>query len=449
MNCIKNSGECCKSELDLFYSVPTNTSILSSSYFSVSSNPLSGSEENFQINITGSEEYIDLSDIYLKLEVEIKNKNEFDEQDFKSGPINNFGHSLFKKIELSIGCGLNRKLVEIGSSHYGYKAYLLNLLNYGTDAKEGWMQSGLFEMDESGQFKNISVESYETNPSTKITTITDPVSSNKGFLNRRKNFIDGKGKVKIIIPLHCDLLHSDKFLINNMGLYFDFERNKDQFLLMGSDKTFKVNIKKAEIMVRKCQINETVKLAHRKALEIADIKYPIRQNKVYVSIIDDGTKEHTITSLGTHIPNKLICGLIEDEAYNGGFNTNPFEFKDFKLQSITLMVNDSTKIIKINEHTNDFSEGYHSLCESLNNYGKASSILKKSDYFRGNCLFCFNLSPDKGCSNQFNTIRTGSIQMTLNFKDNIDKKLRLISIMEYDNQININKKMEVNFDYDL
>ncbi len=119
MNCIKNSGECCKSELDLFYSIPTNTSILSSSYLTVSSNPLKGSEENFEINITGSEEYVDLSDIYLKLEVEIKNEKKFDEQDFKTGPINNFGHS-------------------------------------------------------------------ET-----VKTITYPKSSNRGFLNRRKNFIEG------------------------------------------------------------------------------------------------------------------------------------------------------------------------------------------------------------------------------------------------------------------
>ena len=161
MHCIQNSGECCKSELDLFYSVPTNTSIQSSAYTTVSSNPLLGNEENFQIHISGSDEYIDLSDIYLKLEVEIKkNDNDFKEEDFKTGPINNFAHSLFKKIELSIGCGLNRKLVEVGSSHYAYKAYLLNLLNYGSDAKEGWMQSGLFNMDESGQFNNIAMESF-------------------------------------------------------------------------------------------------------------------------------------------------------------------------------------------------------------------------------------------------------------------------------------------------
>ncbi len=456
MNRIKNSGECCKSELDLFYTVPTNTSIQSSAYTTVSSNPLMGHEENFQININESEEYTDLSDIYLKLEVEIKKTNtNFDEENFKIGPINNFAHSLFKKIELSIGSGLNRKLVEVGSSHYGYKAYLLNLLNYGTDAKEGWMQSGLFIMDETGQFNNIAMESFEeqkvnnTNDTPEVVEIKIPKVANKGFLDRRKNFIDGKGKMKLIIPLHCDMLHSDKFLINNMGLFFEFERNKDSFLLMGDDKEFKVLIKKADMMVRKCQINESVKLAHRKALEIADIKYPIRQNKTYVSIIDNGTKEHTVTSLGTHIPNKIICGLVSDDAYNGTFESNPFEFESHNLQSISLMVNDSTKTIKLNEHTNDYSEGYHSLCESLNNYGSASSILKKSDYFKGNCFFCFNLSPDKGCPEQFNSIRTGSIQMVLNFKENLTKKLRLISIMEYDNQININKKMEVNFDYDL
>ena len=354
MNRIKNSGECCKSELDLFYTVPTNTSIQSSAYTTVSSNPLMGHEENFQININESEEYTDLSDIYLKLEVEIKNTNtEFGEENFKIGPINNFAHSLFKKIELSIGSGLNRKLVEVGSSHYGYKAYLLNLLNYGTDAKEGWMQSGLFIMDETGQFNNIAMESFEeqkvnnTNETPEVVEIKIPKVANKGFLDRRKNFKDGKGKIKLIIPLHCDMLHSDKFLINNMGLFFEFERNKDSFLLMGDDKEFKVLIKKADMMVRKCQINESVKLAHRKALEIGDIKYPIRQNKTYVSIIDNGTKEHTVTSLGTHIPNKIICGLVADDAYNGTFESNPFEFQSHDLQSISLMVNDSTKLERL------------------------------------------------------------------------------------------------------
>ena len=111
MKRITDSSECCKSELDLFYSLPTNSSIISSSYITVSSNPLSGEEENFDININGSEEYTDLSDIYLKLQVQITNGDSFDSNNFPIGPINNFGHSLFKKIDLSIGSGLTKKLV--------------------------------------------------------------------------------------------------------------------------------------------------------------------------------------------------------------------------------------------------------------------------------------------------------------------------------------------------
>ena len=85
---------------------------------------------------------------------------------------------------------------------------------------------------------------------------------------------------------------------------------------------------------------------------------------------------------------------------------------------------------------NNYSEGYHFLCESLNVYGDSNSIIKKTEYAKGNCFFCFNLMPDKGCNEQYNTIKTGNFQIKLNFKEQIEKKLRLISIMEYDMNIN-------------
>ena len=457
MKSISDSTECCKSELDLFYSLPTNTSITSSSYMTVSSNPLSGNEENFEINVNGSDEYTDLSDIFMKLEIEITNEKAFDETEFKIGPINNLGHSLFKKIDLSIGSGLNKKLVEIGSSHYAYKAYLLNHLNYGVDAKEGWMQSGLYYNDTHNLFNNTSIEREEKSKVKKsggtdendVVEIIQPIIFNNGYVMRRKEFVDGKGTIKLIIPLHCDFLHSNRFLLNNIGLFFQFERNKHNFILMGDGTDFKIKIKKADMMVRKCQIHETVKLAHLKALEIADAKYPIKQNKVYVSGLDDGTNEYTINTYGSYIPNRIICGLVLDSAYNGILKENPFNFEAYKLESITLIINDISRVIKINTSKNDYSEGYHSLCESLNIYGDSNSIIKKTEYSKGNSFFCFNLMPDKGCNEQYDTIKMGNLQLKLNFSEAVEKKLRLISIMEYDNQININKKMEVSFDYDL
>ncbi len=67
----------------------------------------------------------------------------------------------------------------------------------------------------------------------------------------------------------------------------------------------------------------------------------------------------------------------------------------------------------------------------------------------GNCLFCFNLNPDKGCEEQFNTLKEGSISFVLNFSENVDQKLKFIVLMEHDNQIKINNKHEILFDYNL
>lgn len=457
MTSIGGSMPCCKSELDLFYSLPTNTSIISSSYTNVQQ-ILTGKEENFSIDIVGNDDYIDLNDIYLKLEVKISDDAELITTNSQVGPINNFAHSLFRKIDLSIGKGLQQTLVEIGSSNYGYKAYLLNLLNYGDDAKESWMQSGLFYKDKAGMFDNINISEHKTIKmtaesqvsGTEIIDLTEDLPVNPGFVSRRKQFVDGNGIIKLIIPLHLDLLHSNRFLLNHMGLFFNFEKSKDSFVLMGqSGKDWNAKIIKASIRVRKCTIHEKVKMAHINAMQISPAIYPLRQNKVYVSTMENGSMEYTISSTTSKIPNKIVCGLVLDAAYNGSFSQNPFNFQDFKLTTITLIVNNEHRVIQINKASKDFIEGFHSINESLNLYGQLGNGIKKEEYLDGNCLFCFNLNPDKGCEEQFNTLKEGSISFVLNFSENVDQKLKFIVLMEHDNQIKINNKHEILFDYNL
>ena len=455
MKKIMGSHECSKSELDLFYSPPTNTSIVSSNYTNISLQKISGEETTFELSVPGTDEYTDLSDIYLKLEIILeKNGAKMDAQS-KIGPINNFGHSLFKKIELKIGAGLNRKLVEVGNSHYAYKAYLLNLLNFGQEAKNTWIQSGCFYKDTSEQFDNIEIQAT-TNHKVKTEGATSgeiDVSKSKdanlGFIQRRAFFVKSKGKINVIIPIHVDMLHSNRFLMNNIGMYFEFERNKDSFLLMGSDTDYKIKITKINMFVRKCQINQAVQLAHISALQLAPAKYPIRQNKIIAISVDNDSKEYHISNFGHIIPSKIIFGLVEDEAYSGSLAKNPFNFKPFNLERITLIVDNVSKVIQMNQDDNDFCEPYHALCEGLNMYGSEGNNISITEYPNGNCLFFFNLCPDKGCCEQYNIIRSGVIQLKLEFSKNVEKKLKLITFLEYDNQINIDKKHEISFDYDL
>ena len=131
--------------------------------------------------------------------------------------------------------------------------------------------------------------------------------------------------------------------MNNIGMYFEFERNKDTFLLIGSETEYK--IKKINMFVRKCQINQAVQLAHISALQLAPAKYPIRQNKIIAISVDTDSKEYHISNFRHIIPSKIIFGLIKDVAYSGSLTKNPFNFRPFHLERITLIVDNVSKIM--------------------------------------------------------------------------------------------------------
>ena len=61
----------------------------------------------------------------------------------------------------------------------------------------------------------------------------------------------------------------------------------------------------------------------------------------------------------------MIFGLVEDKAYCGSFKTNPFNFRAFDLERITLIIDNTSKVININPEGNDYSEAYHTLCGGL------------------------------------------------------------------------------------
>ena len=99
---------------------------------------------------------------------------------------------------------MNRKLVEISNSNYGKKSYLLNLLNYGIEAKSTWLQAGLYNKDTESEFDNIEiVESTvkkiktEANPSVEISILEKNKGNHllNGFIKRREYFVKSKGKI--------------------------------------------------------------------------------------------------------------------------------------------------------------------------------------------------------------------------------------------------------------
>ena len=130
----EGSCECMKSELDLFSVLATQTSIESGTF--VEYHPISsiadGVPIEFDINASG-DEYIDFANSYLTVKAKVKTAVNADLATASTvGPVNNFLHSLFSQVDVS----LNETLITSSTNTYPYRAYIEDLLSYGPAAKK-------------------------------------------------------------------------------------------------------------------------------------------------------------------------------------------------------------------------------------------------------------------------------------------------------------------------
>lgn len=428
MSLIKDSLECCKSELDLFAANPTNASILSDNYSKLSSGTLKGDETQINFSVPATEFYTDMSSIFLKLEVDlVKSDGKAIAATDKIGVINNFGHSLFDKVKVLLGPTGIQKDVEI-EGNYAYKAYFLNILNHDTNAHETWLRNSLFIKDEPSSFDLIDIDKANKH--------------NNGYLKRRQAFLDAKGTVDLKFQLHCDIFHSSKYLIGGIPLRIELIKNSNNFILMG-DTGFKIIISKAVLSVRHCEISTAVKLAHISALQISNIKYPIKQNNIQVQTLLPGALSYEFIISNKVLPNKIVFGFVEDSAYNGTLTKNPFNFQNFDMTDFFLKVNSKTVHLQV-DYTNDkFVEAYNELCDGLD----FTTNITREDFKNGTALYMFNLNPDKGCYGQNNILKTGSIQIDIRFQKTFKEALKLIIFTENTNQIEIDKDYNIKLDY--
>ena len=108
------------------------------------------------------------------------------------GPVNNFIHSLFNEVEVS----LNGTMISATTGTYPYRAYIENLLNYGTEAKQSQLTSELFYKDTAGKMD-------VANPAAVA------ADANLG-LKKRAEFTNGNGVVDMIGKIHSDIFYIDR-----------------------------------------------------------------------------------------------------------------------------------------------------------------------------------------------------------------------------------------------
>ena len=447
MKKINESNECIKSELDLFLTPSTNTSIVSGGWFEI--NPTSslsyGSPIEFRYE-GSSNHYLQLAKTSLYIQATIKkDKNTIITDADTVAPVNNFIHSLFSQVELSF----NGQSFENSNNVYPYKAYLTDLLNYGQDSKNSYLQSQLFYKDDATQMDNIKF--LLTDAEKKGEAIPQ---INNGLLQRKSILSKGNGKIELIGKLHCDIFNSDRYLINNVSMNLKLIPSRSEFCLMGNETgNYSVSVDSAILLVRKAQINPSVMLGHAMALEKTTAKYPIKRVVVKQHTIGLGVSSKVISNIShSSLPSRVVIGMVTNSAYDGSYILNPFNFRHFNLSKLNLMVDGQSapyyKPLEFNFAENQYIRGYYSLFENIDKPVFATgNDISRLDYPNGYSLFAFDLTPDLCSSDQFNLIRSGNLDLALTFSQSLDSSIVVIIYMEYDNLVEINNKYEVSYDY--
>ena len=427
------SCDCTKTELDLFSVPPTQTSIESGAWETF--HPIATLTDKTPIEFTvpgDGEQYIDLSNIQLYLKCAIKKGNGDDIEDTQyPGPVNNWLHSLFEQVDVSLG----DTVVSSPSNTYPYRAYLETLLSLGNDARETQQTASLWFQDTPGKMDESTCQTGD--------------NRNKGLIARGKFTKESKA-VEMVGRLHSDIFSQERFLINKVPLRIRLVRSRDAFSLMapGADPNFKVNIISAVLMVRRVELSPSVFLAQQKAIRVGPAKYPIRRVLCKYFTIPQGNSATNLENLFQgQMPTRIVIGCVDADAFNGNLKKNPFNFQHKQINQVALRVAGMKEPIK--PLTPDFPDqsllSYLSLLTGTGKWGKDEGCgFTRTEHPLGYCLFAWDLSADlSDGGDHFQLMRNTSVRLELKFKEALANPTNVIVYAEFENMIMIDADRNV------
>ena len=156
--------------------------------------------------------------------------------DAKAGLVNYPIASLFQQVDVL----LNGNLISSSTNTYAYRAMLEVLVGYDQGAKNSYLTMGLYNKDTAMKMDLMAVDGAN------------------GGLKARSQYVKESKLVEVSGLLHCDLLISDRLLLNGLPLKGVLHRQRDSFVLMADDasRDCRVRIIEAHLFVRYVKLSD-------------------------------------------------------------------------------------------------------------------------------------------------------------------------------------------------
>ena len=376
--------------------------------------------------------FIDLQNIYLEVKCRILQSNgnnlRYDATDasLTDSPcfVNNTLHSLFSDCTVSA----NGFKVSSSNGYYAQKAFIETEFSHNKEAKDTWLKCQGY--------------SYEVSPN----TFTDAVFTGRQTETRESNTVAFIGKVA------ADVFSCDKHLLSGVTLRISFLRNRPNFCLIYDDdaKDYKVEISQANLYVRKMTVSENVYSAIESTLAKTPAIYRYTEIIPKTFNVSRGIKSWNQGDIFNHEPiRRFALAMTTNSSFLGAKRENPFHFRKFGLESITVYRN-GYPIAGTPLLTDDDKKLYLNSIDALafTSHGHGVPIAEFTDHY----VLVFDLTSTQQASHDYlyPELTNGSISIDLRFAKDITDNLELFFLGEKTSTIYINsaRKVRKNFYFD-
>ena len=441
--------ECTRSEIDLFSSRPVQTDMEQATWarFYPKTSIDASSPIVFEIEVP-REMYLqtDNMNLYTKNSImaptgaAIANAAANDDPavNRRVYPINYFGNTRFNNVDVY----LNGKSIGTSDNMYPYRSMFECLLNYSGEAKQTQMAMGLFHKD-TGQFEQADLGA----------TIIAENCGNTGA-RARYNLGARSRTFETLTKVHVDICSQERFLMTGNKLRLVFHRAPSNFALMANQETedFKVLCHSAYLSARLVNISNSVLVEHQARLLKEPALYPLRHVKMRFFTKPANSSDLSQNNLVTGvIPNRIVIGIVDTDAFNGLYTKNPFNFKHCNASEAILRVgNTALPVPKISTHydNDEFKEAYMSMFTGTTGlFDDVGYGITLDDYKNGHTLLVFDLTPDQNQQENENVINTGEVNLELKLRGNNQNGVTLVCYMEYSGLLRIDHNKDVHMNY--
>jgi hypothetical protein len=360
--------------------------------------------------------------------------------------VNSTASSLFQNVEFFI----NGVLISDTAMHAHYQNHISNLLNTTQPRAE---QEEIVKM--------FAVES-----GSDVIKYYDNALQNRDARTADQRVVTLRDTLGL--PLSHSIGDDPRYLPNNVDITIRLRKANSKFAVYAAppeatrvvyediereDIKFNIEITKIKWNIQLIKQSS----ASLRAFESGILKkeavffFPHLETRVFT--IPSGVSSHVVSLYPRRRMRNITLALVADEAYNGSYFLNPYDFQHYNIHKITLYENSERRYPEINVDLRDstpnmtdsvlqkFQSGYFSLLEGLGyNERNGSPVVNLQQWKDGNCLFMFDMRNDDTAARYLQPDKPSTLRIELSFHDATKKALKLVCVGNYDDYVTIGGK---------